>query len=285
MRKRWIYTEKCSIIQHGIVFLLFYLAAGEDENMVYDLQRASMWKRISAWMFDAILLGIVAVLFVWGLSAVLGLDGYQNTLDQAYERYSAQYGVNLQLSLTEYDALTSEEIDRLNEAYAAMSQDEKAVEAYNMIIQLILMTTSLGILLAHVIMEFVIPLAFGNGQTLGKKIFGTAVMQQDGVRITPRILFVRTVLGKYTLETMVPVLIAVMIWFGMLGLVGTLVLLGIGLVQLCMLIFTQNRMAIHDALCGTVSVDLASQLIFPDRDAMIAYKEKVHAEQAAREAY
>ena len=253
--------------------------------MIYDLQRASMWKRISAWLFDFILLGIAAVLCAWCLSAALGLDGYQNTLDQAYAHYSEAFGVNLNLTLTEYDALAPEELNRLNEAYAAMSADENAVDAYNRIVQLMLTVTSLGILLGYAALEFVIPMRLGNGQTLGKKIFGLAVMQQDGVKINGRILFVRTFLGKYTLETMVPVLITMMIWFGMLGLVGTLVLLGIGLLQLGMLLFTQNRLVIHDALATTVTVDLASQLIFPDRESMIAYKEKIHAEKAAREAY
>ena len=56
-------------------------------------------------------------------------------------------------------------------------------------------------------------------------------------------------------------------------------------VQAGMLVFTRSRLVIHDALACTVAVDVASQLIFPDREAMIAYKEKVHAEQAARAEY
>ena len=253
--------------------------------MIYDLQRASMWKRISAYLFDAILLSIVAVLFAWLMSSILGFDRYSDTLDAAYTAYGETYGVNFNLSLQEYDALSDAEIDTLNAAYAAMSADTEAVNAYNMLIQLMLLITSLGLLLAFFIMEFLIPLKLGNGQTLGKKIFGIGLMQQDGIRINGRLLFIRTILGKYTLETMIPVLILMMIWFGVLGLIGTLVLLGITLVQLLMLLLTRNRLAIHDAMAATVAVDVASQLIFPDRAAMIAYKEKVHAEAAAREPY
>ena len=142
--------------------------------------------------------GIVAVLFAWCLSGALGYDGYSSTLDTAYERYGEMYGVNLNLSLTEYDALTPAELETLNTAYAAMSADEEAVNAYNMIIQLTLMITSLGLLSGYLVMEFLIPMKLGNGQTLGKKIFGIALMQQDGIRVNGRILFVRTVLGKYT---------------------------------------------------------------------------------------
>lgn len=253
--------------------------------MIYDLQKASMWKRISAFLFDGILLGIAAVLFAWCLSTALGYDGYTDRLDAAYARYGEMYGVDLKLSLTEYDALTQAELDTLNAAYAALSADDDAVGAYNMIISLTLLITSLGILAAYVVMEFIIPLRLGNGQTLGKKIFGIGLMQQDGVKVNGRVMFVRTILGKYTLETMIPVLIVMMIWFGILGLEGTLVLLGIVLVQVLMLILNRKRQVIHDALATTVAVDIASQMIFPDREAMIAYKEKMHAEKAARAVY
>ncbi len=253
--------------------------------MIYDLQKASMWKRISAFLFDAILLGIVAVLFGCVLSGVTGYDGYNAALDEAYARYGEKYGVNFDLSLAEYDLMTPEQREQLNTAYAALGADAEATRAYNMVINLTLLITSLGILFGFVLMEFVIPMKFGNGQTLGKKIFGIGLMQQDGVQVNGRVMFVRTILGKYTIETMVPVLILMMIWFGILGLTGTLVLLGIVLVQFLMLVCTRKRLAIHDALACTVAVDIASQLIFPDREAMIAYKEKVHAEKAARAAY
>lgn len=262
------------------------MQAPERETlMMYDLQKASMWKRISAFLFDAILLGIAAVLFAWCLSTALGYDGYNEALDAAYARYGEMYGVDLNLSLTEYDALTAQEMETLNAAYAALSADEEAIRAYNMIVNLTLVITSLGILAGFAVMELIIPMKLGNGQTLGKKIFGIGLMQQDGVKVNGRVMFVRTILGKYTLETMIPVLLGMMIWFGILGLAGTLVILGIGLVQALMLIITRKRLVIHDALATTVAVDIGSQMIFDSREALIAYKEKIHAEQAARAAY
>lgn len=252
--------------------------------MIYDIQRASMWKRISAFLFDGILLGIAAVLFAWALSSALHFDRYNDALDAAYTRYGEAYGVNFSLSLEEYDAMTPEQRETLNAAYAALNADETAVSAYNAVVNLTLVITSLGILLAFAVLEFAVPMCLGNGQTLGKKIFGLGVMQQDGVMIDGRILFIRTFLGKYTFETMVPVLILMMIWFGILGLTGTLVLLGILLLQIIMLL-RQNRLTIHDALAATIAIDIGSQMIFPDRAAMIAYKEKLHAQKAAAQPY
>ncbi len=252
--------------------------------MIYDIQQASMWKRISAFLFDGILLGIAAVLIAWGLSGALGYDRHNSALNDAYARCSEAYGVDFGLSLSDYDAMSPEQQQALTDAYAALSADPQAVAAYNAVVSLTLLITSLGILFAFAALEFAVPMYFGNGQTLGKKIFGLGVMRQDGVMIDGRILFIRTFLGKYTFETMIPVLIVMMIWFGILGLTGTLVLLGILLLEFILLI-KRDRLTIHDALAATIAVDIASQLIFPDRASMIAYKEKLHAQKAAQQPY
>lgn len=251
--------------------------------MMYDLQKASMWKRISAFLFDAILLGIVAVLFAWVLSLALGYDGYRDRLEESYDRYSTLYSVNLHMSPAEYEALSPEALAQFNEAYAALSADSDAVRAYSMVIQLTILITSFGILLSFLALEFLVPLRLGNGMTLGKKIFGLALMTAEGIRIRAVTLFIRTILGKYTIETMIPVIILLMIFWGTIGIVGPIVLFLILAVQLGVLIGTRTNALIHDLLAGTVVVDYASQMIFDTREAMIAYKERMHAEQAARQ--
>ena len=51
---------------------------------MFSLQRAGMWKRISAFLFDFILGGVAATLFAFLLSGLLGYDGYVDTLEAAY---------------------------------------------------------------------------------------------------------------------------------------------------------------------------------------------------------
>ena len=180
--------------------------------MIYDLQKASMWKRISAFLFDLILLSIVSVLFAWVLSQVLGYDGYQQRLNDAYTRVGEEYGIDLRMPLAEYSALDEAGIATLNAAYDALSADADATHTYNMLIQLTILISSIAILLGYLVMEFAIPLKLGNGQTLGKKVFGLAVMYTDGVRLRAVGLFIRTVLGKFAVETMIPVIILMMIF-------------------------------------------------------------------------
>lgn len=253
--------------------------------MIYDLQRASMWKRISAFLFDGILLGIVAVLFCMILSVVLGYDAHHAKLEACYAKYEAEYGVDFSMPVSEFDSLSAEENAAVQAAYSALNGDEEAVYAYNMVMNLTILIATFGILFAFLALEFVVPLLFGNGQTLGKKIFGIALMRTEGIRVNAVSLFIRTVLGKYAIETMIPVLIIVMIYFNSIGVVGMLVLGGILLLEVIVTFFTYRRSTIHDLLATTVAVDLASQMIFATREDLIAYKQKVHAEKAAKQAY
>ena len=253
--------------------------------MAVSLQRAGMWKRISAFLFDAILLGILAVPFAFLLSSVLGYDRYVDTLNRCYEAYGEQYGVDFQTSLSQYDSMTEEEKQQLEEAYRAVGQDEEAAYAYQMTIRLTILMVSLGILLACLIWEVLIPVLLKDGQTLGKKIFSLGVMRSDGVRLGGVQLFVRSILGKYTVEIMIPVLVAMMLYFGSTGLPGTLLILGLALVNGCLFLFTYAHTPIHDLLAGTVVVDLPSQRIFPTREDMIAFKERMAAEKAAEKTF
>lgn len=257
----------------------------EKQAMIFDLQKASMWKRISAFLFDFILLAIAVVGVAFLLSAVVGFDKHNAALDAAYAKYESEYGVVFDISQEEFMQKSEAEQQTWNNAYAALIKDKEAMYSYNMVINLTLVISSLAILFAYLILEFFIPIKFGNGQTLGKKIFGVAVMRTDGVKITAPLLFIRTILGKFTIETMIPVLICMMIFFNTIGIVGMLILGLILLLQIILMISTHTNSCIHDLLAKTVAVDMASQLIFETEEELVAYKNKVHAEKVARQTY
>ena len=253
--------------------------------MVHDLQKAGFWKRIAAWMFDGILFGVVAVACCFLLSGVLGYDAHSQTLDQAYASYEAEYGITFDISQDAYLALSDAERENYNAAYDALIQNEEAMYAYNMMLQLTLVIVSLGLLIAVILWELIIPLWLGNGQTLGKKIFGLCVVRNDGVRVNNLQMFTRTILGKYTIETMIPVYILMMLFWGTIDLTGTLILAALGIAEICCLIFTRSNGAIHDLLAGTAVVDLASQTIFNSTEELLEFKTQLAAERAARAPY
>ena len=52
-----------------------------------------------------------------------------------------------------------------------------------------------------------------------------------------------------------------------------------------LLAVTKERCMIHDKLANTVTVDIASQMIFNTPEDLLAYKQKVAAEKAASQPY
>ena len=240
---------------------------------------------MSAYLFDIIILAIVSIGAASALSAAFGYDGYSEKMTQYYEQYEEQYGVDFDISAEDFEKLTEEEKNKYHEADDAMNNDGEVIKAYRMMFNLSILIVSLGLFIGFFILEFIIPAFLGNGQTLGKKIFGVAVMRTNSVKITTPILFIRAILGKYTIETMVPAFLLFMIFFGVLGFVGMLVIFAILLLNLILVFATRTSSTIHDLLSDSVVVDMASQRIFDSYDSMIEYKKKLHAEAVAKEDY
>ena len=250
--------------------------------MIFDLQKASMSKRISAFLFDFIILCVVAVGLATILSLIVGYDAKFDALESKYNEYEEKFGIDTDISTEEYDKLSDEEKQKYADASKAMSEDDEMNRAYSVLLNLSLITVSFAILLAFIIMEFVVPLVFKNGQTLGKKIFGIALMRTDGVAVTPFQVFVRAIIGKYTIETMIPVFLLLFMFFGIIGTVGFLIIGAILLLQVIIMIATRTNSMIHDLFAVTVAVDMSSQMIFKNPDDMMEYK-KALAEKMARE--
>ena len=253
--------------------------------MMFDLQKANIWKRISAKLFDFIIIGIIVVALAAILSAVTGFDKQYNDLNDAYARYEAEYGIKFDITQEEYLAMSEEGRANYDAAYKALCDDKEAIQAYNMVLSLTLMIVSISIGLAILIWDFIIPLILKNGQTVGKKIFGIAVMHTNGVKVDGIAMFIRTILGKFAIETMIPVVIILMIYFNAIGLLGPAIFGLILLLQVVLLICTQTNSCIHDLLAKTVTVDLASQMIFESEEAMMQYKNKMQAEKAKKSPY
>lgn len=254
-----------------------------------DLQKANSWKRIAAWILDIMLLAVLAVGVGFGLSSALGYDEYQQTVQIAYETYAKEYGIDLEMDQSKIDAMSEEERAQYEakvKAYdAAMNADDEVVRAYNMLVNLSLVITTLGILVAYIVLEVVVPGILKNGQTVGKKCFSIGVVRIDGVKLTPVQLFLRTVMGKFAVETMIPVYICVMLFWGSISLVGIVALLLVVVGQIICVAVNPMRLTIHDRMSGTVVVDITSQKIFENTDDLIAYTKRIHAEQAKRQDY
>ena len=253
--------------------------------MIYDLQKASLWKRIAAWLFDGILVSILTVAIAFLLSGLLGYDRHSDAVSEAYSRYETEYGVTFDVTAEVYEGWSDEQRQRYDEAYEALIDDGEAMYSYNMVVNLSMVIASLSLLAAIGLMEFILPLIFKNGQTVGKKIFGLCLVRTDGVRINTLQLFARTLLGKFAIDTMIPVYILLMLFWGIAGLAGTVLLAALLLAQLICLLASRRNAALHDLLAGTAVADMSGQVIFNSTEELIEYKKRIHAEHAARQEY
>ena len=246
--------------------------------MTISLQKASLWKRISAYLFDVIIAVMVTVGFATALAGVLNYDGYTEQLGSYYAEYEKD-GIDFDISDEDYNKLSEEEKAKYEEAKQAFASDERVLALYNTMFNVTLAIAGGSLLLTHLILYFAIPLFFKNGQTLGKKIFGLAVIRTNCVKATNPVLFIRAIVGQCAMETMVPALLLIMIFFGVLGSVGTITLFLLLALQLGVMIATKTNSTIHDLLTDTVVVDFASQQIFETEEARIAFIEEMQREE------
>ncbi len=246
--------------------------------MLFDLQKASLSKRFSAYLFDLVIFLVVLTGLALILSVVTGFDSYRNDLENHYARYEAEYGIDLD-KYSDFESLSDEEKIIYDKADQAFASDAEVIKTLNMILNLILVIVSISLLLSYAILEFVIPLCLKNGQTLGKKIFGIALMRDDSVKVTSVMMFVRSIIGKYTIETMVPVFLLILLFSNPAsGLVSIIVILLLIVFEIVLFVKTKTRSFIHDILSYTVAVDMQSQMIFDSVEELTAYKNKIHAE-------
>ncbi|MBO5776555.1 MAG: RDD family protein [Clostridia bacterium] len=365
--------------------------------MIFDIQKASLTKRLTAFILDVILFAVFATGFAWIIGLVCDYDTHldcsvanQEAYTTYYQRFydvdfSKQYdklsdadkaiwdahtepfnalvqndssinieidklleyrtkylnshGIDLFATQKEYDEFTAEQKEAWKSAYTACQEELRAtygenallmkpisyvlkfesqhntdltanksdlkkpeLRAYNkaftkctrgltkdvpygqrmmMVISFTILITSLSILLSMALLEFGVPLIFKNGQTIGKKVFGIAVMHENGVKVNAITMFVRTFLGKYAVETMSPALLILLLFMGN-GAISIIVFALIILFEIVLFIWKKNtRPFIHDVFAKTVCVDLASQMIFENEEEMLAFRRATYAEKSS----
>ena len=272
-----------------------------------DLQKATMSNRISAFLTDLIALFVVAIGISNVFANVVGYDAKSEQLNAVYAEYNQIYiydAFNATYG-TEIGPYSNDQIDNMIKedqatyldwykqqvelANVELNKNTEAKELYGVVVNLSIFNVMISILVGYALLEFLVPLLFKNGQTIGKKIFGIGLMRADGLKLSPLQLAIRTFLGKYTIETMIPALVFMAMYFSNMS--GDLVLIGLAVVAAIVIseciVFFKSEMThfIHDTMAMTVCVDIKSQLIFETEEELIAYKEKVAAENAGKIGY
>ena len=243
--------------------------------MIFDIQKASTLKRASAFLLDLILFAVLAVGVAWLIGLACDYDGTLDTYTSNFEIYKTEvesiYGADAQITEQQFNALS----DTARNAWNVAQSNYVKAMGYT------IMMVSLGLFVAILVLEFIIPICLKNGQTIGKKVFSIGVIHQNGVKVNAFAMFVRAILGKYTVELMVPVLLLYMMLMFGTGIVSLIVIGLIAILEL-VLFFSSKGMHtfIHDVLAKTVCVDLPSQMVFETVEEMNAFRRNAYAEKS-----
>ena len=269
------------------------ILARRNVKMGCDIQKADLWKRLSAGLFDFILIGILCVGIMCATAWAVQYDKYKDGMDACYEKYETKYeqmyGVDCDISEEDYNKLSEDKKEllekALSEANAELQKDGEAAYYYTMTLNLSLIVIVSGIVLSHVILELIVPMLIGNGQTIGKKVFGIGIIRSDSVKVSFLQMFIRTVLGKCTVEALIPAMLIFTILFNQGSMFDLILLFGLPLAQIVIYFVSRDKTLIHDMMAQTVAVDIASQRIFNSAEELLEYKKKLQAEIADRADY
>lgn len=254
--------------------------------MIYDIQKASLLRRFSAGLLDFFLIVILGAGVMYLMSLITNIGGAADTLKAYYEEYGKEYNVDFYISAEDFDKLSEEEQKRYDAVYKKIFEEHPdAMAAYKNTQNSPMLIFTFSLLIPMLVFEFIIPLCLKNGKTVGKKIFNLGVVFKNGVKMSKASLFVRAILGKYTIEAMVPTMLLLMVFYYDMGFIGLIVIGLLLVMQIIILIATKTNDLIHDVLAGTVVVDMQTQMVFDSVEELTKYKEDLHQEEVKKEKY
>ena len=108
-----------------------------------------MGKRISAYLFDIVIFLVVLTGFAFVLSSIVGYDTKLEDMEALYTEYEEKYGIKLDITTNEYDAMTEEERlaydDKYNAAAEEFDNDERAKTLSTLLIDLTIIIVTIRI--------------------------------------------------------------------------------------------------------------------------------------------
>lgn len=282
--KNSVETVQDAVIEKYKTVFGIDLAISEDDynNLTEEEQKQFKEYSLSASEdINALLLGNEKYDDVFAEIKGIVIKNFETENDLTYDIPEEDYNALDEETRKKYDSINGR-IDSIGNAYKVYTKESPLVLSFT------LMITTIGIFLSVFVLEFVFPLFFKNGQTIGKKVFSIAVMHTNGVRVRPFSMFVRSILGMYVFEIMVPVLVGIMMFFNILNIIiGICILVAIVILQIAVYIATRNtsKSFLHDLMARTVVVDLSSQMIFDSEEERIEFVKAEQRELAERDAY
>lgn len=258
-------------------------------NSTYEIRQAKMSKRICAFFVDLFIFVIIFSLSMLICNSFMDYKDSKAIYDEKCLEYNLvvekvnEEGETYAASWTIYDFLLSDfasagckvekeedikEIseecqkefnDFLTKQNEEFGKDKVALDAYESVVNYRVSFFVISSFLPLLLINFVFPLIFKNGQTLGKKLFKLGLVNKDGVRARTTNIITRFLIGIFAFEVL-----PLMIYLAVSNVYTICLLIGLAVtfVNFILFIFTNSHKMIHDVVGGTIVVDLHTTIIF-----------------------
>lgn len=228
----------------------------EGRKQTYNINDASLLKRIMAGLVDFILTFVLAFGFYVVARRITHYQDYQDQLSYKYIEHGMYVEDETNYTF-EFNDKKYRTLDEINDAEAykianeALQNDADALKIYRLTITTLIADLSVSALLAILLLEFAFPLFIKNGRTIGGFFLHIGLISNQNVQIKPIQLFARAVVGRYACETMFP-----LIGFFMFGIWPALIVL---MLQVTLLFCNGHHQLLRNVVSNTVTVDHDTQ--------------------------
>lgn len=228
------------------------------KNSIYKPTNAKISTRIGAFILDIILFVVLFTGVLYLFSLIANTQQYIDILNEEYIRIGYKY---FDEAKQEY-VFISEEAANFKEVIELYNASEIIAENNAKLNVLVLNGPLISIVVCSLIFDLLIPLLLKNGQSIGMKVFNIGLLSKSEIAVTPMQVVLRCLLGKITVNKVVPYLALFLVMFAPTGaFFGLLVFLIIFIGNLVLLCSTKNHTGIADIIASVYPVD-ASQTVF-----------------------
>ena len=235
---------------------------------IYTPKLARPIKRLAAYLIDIVMVLVIFTGVMFLLSEMFDYQGVNAKLEQLY----IDTGVKIADDKGVYDFCDIKNTtceQSLKNLYAM----DLFYELFNSIQGFLIYAPIISIFVPLLILEFILPMIFKNGQTLGMKLFNIALISKNGIKVKPIQVFVRFLFGKFIINGIVPVLGVMYIFISDgAGITGAMLLLLYLIANFACYGVGQNKTFVPDALAGCYPIDTQEQIFFDTVEELAAAK-------------
>lgn len=228
---------------------------------LYVPKSPSFTRRIAAFILDFISVLIVAIGVGYLTATFIGYDKTQKALDAKYVEYQIkEYNDEGKLIISE----ASDEILAIR--WNQFEQDEEACRLWDEMVDKTLPIPIVGITMALLIFELIVPLCLKNGRTIGMYVFKISLITKEDIQVKFKNIFIRFLFGKLLVNAILPILCFLMFYFNRANFIIVCILMTILLSNLFLLISSKRHITVPDYFGSVFPCDTEGQFFFETID-------------------